>query len=329
MTTPFPQAGSGAQHEAPTVEEAATDPLVPARGLPFGSSYRTPRTRWWKGVLSILALLGAVVVLTSLASIAVTLVELMLGTQDAEDILAGQVSMSPGMLLAVNLSLAGAGGLAFVVHRFVSGVRLRYITSVRPGFRWRWAWLAASIIAPLYLGYVLLGFLDPAAPDPAFTTTALAFVVVIVLTTPLQAAAEEYLFRGVIQRAAGAWLRSPAASFVLGTVVSATLFSVVHFAADPWLIAYYFLFGVGLSILTQLTGGLEGAIVVHVANNLFLLLAAAVTGEMDAGFDRSAGTGGPVLVWPLLLLAIVVAAVAWVARRRGLARATPGESVPA
>lgn len=298
------------------------DPLVPAPGLPFGSSYRTPRARWWRGLLSIVAVFGGVLVLSSLLTIVATVVDLALGMQDVDAVLSGRVSMTPLLLVAANLSLAAAGGLAIVAHRFISGVRIGFFSSVQPGFRWRWARLSAVIIAPLYLAYALLSFLDPAFQVVTFTTTTLAFVLIILLTTPLQAAAEEYIFRGVIQRAAGAWLKSPVWSFVVGTVVSATLFSIAHFAADPWLIGYYFLFGAGLSLLTQLTGGLESAIVVHVANNVFLLLVSASAGQMDAGFDRSLGVGGPELLLPVLLLAIVIAAVAWAARRRALRRVT-------
>lgn len=291
-------------------------------GVPFTSTYRTEAARWWKGALSILVVLGGVFVLTTAGTVTVTIVEVMTGARDGDTVLAGKISMSPALLLATNLSLAAAGGLAVLAHRFVSGVRFRYLSSVGPGFRWRWAGTSAAMVVPLYLAYALLGFLDPTYRDVGFTAHTVAFVVVILATTPLQAAAEEYIFRGVIQRAAGSWFRSPAWSLAVGTVVSAALFSVAHLAADPWLIGYYFLFGVGLSLLSQGTGGVESGIVIHAANNVFLLIVAALAGEMDAGFDRSAGVGGPVLLLPLLLLAIIVALLTWMAHRGGVRRLT-------
>lgn len=307
-----------APHEVPP----ALDPLSPLPGLPFGSSYRTPRTRWWRGALSIVLVIAGILLLTTVGGIAATVLDLLLGTQDLDALASGVVVMTPALLLATNLSIAGAGALSIVAHRYLSGVRAGYFHSVLPGFRWRWLWVSTAVAAPFYLVFAALNFLDPAF-QPVGSPSMLAFLAVIVLTTPLQAAAEEYMFRGVVQRAAGSWARSPRWAMVLGTAVSATIFSIVHFAADPWLIAYYFLFGVGLSILTQRTGGLESGIAIHTANNLFLLAVSALAGQMDAGFDRSAGVGSPVLLLPIVMLAVVIAILSWLARRRRLALVTP------
>ncbi|MFG6502477.1 CPBP family intramembrane glutamic endopeptidase [Microbacterium sp. P05] len=302
--------------------EHVLDTLRPRPGLPFSSSYRTPASRWWKGAFSIVVVVAAVLVITTVGSLVATVVELVLGTQDPEALTRGIVAVTPGLLLATNLSLAAAGAVAIVAHRYVSGVRVSFFPSVRPGFRWRWLAVSTLIAAPFYLVFAASSFLDPAFRVTE-SPTLLAFLVVIVLTTPLQAAAEEFLFRGVIQRAAGSWVRSPRGALVVGTVVSATVFSAAHFAADPWLIAYYFLFGAGLSVLAQRSGGVESGIAIHTVNNVFLLAVAAMAGEMDAGFDRSAGVGSPVLLLPILMLAVVIAILSWLARRVRLALVTP------
>lgn len=298
------------------------DPRSPLPGLPFGSSYRTPRTRWWKGLLSILIVIVGILLFTTIGGLVAAIVDLVIGAQDANDLASGLIVMTPVVLLATNLSIVAAAALSIIAHRFVSGVRMGFFHSLRPGFRWRWLWISTAIAAPFYLAFAGLNLLDPAYRIE-MSSSALAFLAVIVLTTPLQAAAEEYMFRGVVQRAAGSWLRSPRWALIVGTVVSASIFSAVHFAADPWLIAYYFLFGVGLSILAQLTGGLESGIAIHTANNIFLLAVSAFTGSMDAGFDRSAGVGSPVLLLPIVMLAIVIAILAAVARRKRLALVTP------
>src|SRR5699024_2792745 len=200
--------------------------------------------------------------------------------------------------------------------------------SVVGRFRWSWLALAAAVVVPIYLLFAAASFLDPAYQNLRIDGTVVAFAVIIILTTPLQAAAEEYMFRGVVQRSAGSWVRSPRWSFVVGTAVSAPLFAVFHFAQDPWLILYYLGFGVLLSILTQRTGGLEAAIAIHIANNLFLLLVAALAGEMTEGFDRSAGQGGPFMLVPLVLLAIVVVVLSLLGKRRKL-ETTTAEAAPA
>ncbi|WP_051297892.1 CPBP family intramembrane glutamic endopeptidase [Brevibacterium album] len=303
------------------------DPLAPPPGLRWSSSYRTPRARWWKGAIGIVLILASVFVLsTAFSMIAVTL-DMVTGIQVLGP--GGALRMTPLLLLATNLSLIAAGGIALLLHRFLCGLRVSWFHSLGPGLRMPWLLTSLAVAAPVYLLFAASSLLDPAYRDFALDPKALGFLAVVVLTTPLQAAAEEYMFRGVVQRAAGSWVRSGTASLVIGALVSAVLFSIAHFAADPWLIGYYFAFGVGLSLLAHLTGGLEAGIAVHLANNLFLLLLASVTGEMDAGFDRSAGVGGPILLVPIALLAVVVLVLARLARRRGLTTVTAGEQTPA
>ena len=63
---------------------------------------------------------------------------------------------------------------------------------------------------------------------------------IVVLTTPLRATGEEFGSHGPLTRAAGSWVADPRVALVLGTLVSAVLFTVVHGAGDPWLVTYSF-----------------------------------------------------------------------------------------
>ena len=305
------------------------DPHTPHPGLPFGSSYRTPRSRWWKGAISVVVVVAAMLTFSLVFSIVAVLVDMLLGTQSLDALAEGRISMTPAVLAATNLSLVAGAGAALIAHRWINGVKIGYFHAVAPGLRWRWLLISFAIAAPFYLLFAASSFLDPTYQSLTFSGTTLAFLCVIILTTPLQAAAEEYMFRGVVQRSVGGWFRSNRWGFIVGTAVSATVFSAAHFAADVWLIVYYLLFGVLLSILTQRTGGLESAIAIHTANNVFLLIVASLAGQMDAGFDRSAGTGGPFMLVPLALLAILVAGLSWFAKRRKLARTTGGADTAA
>ena len=305
------------------------DPRDPHPGLPFGSSYRTPRTRWWKGAISIVVVIVAMLVFSLVLSIGAVIVDMLLGMQDVEALTEGRISMTPAVLAATNLSLVAGAGVALVAHRWINGVRFGYFHSVLPGLRWNWLMISFAIVAPVYLLFAASSFLDPAYQSLTLSGTTVAFLLIIVLTTPLQAAAEEYMFRGVVQRSVGGWFRSDRWGFIVGTAVSATVFSAAHFAADIWLIVYYLLFGVLLSFLTQRTGGLESAIAIHTANNVFLLIVASLADQMDAGFDRSAGTGGPVMLVPLAILAVVVAGLSWFAKKRKLTRTTGGAAAEA
>lgn len=314
---------------AAQVQAAARGPVAPLPGLPFTSSYRTPRTGWWRGVVSIVLVIVAILTFSFILSFVAIAVDLALGNADTDALMEGQVSMSPTLLAATNVSLLASAAVAFLAHRFLIGLRWGHFHSVVGRFRWSWLALAAAVVVPVYLLFAASSFLDPTYQDLQIDGTVVAFIGIIILTTPLQAAAEEYMFRGVVQRSAGSWVRSPRWSFILGTAVSAPLFAVFHFAQDPWLIFYYLCFGVLLSILTQLTGGLEAAIAIHIANNLFLLLVGALAGQMTEGFDRSAGQGGPFMLVPLVILAVVVVVLWLLGRRRKVETTTAEAAAPA
>ena len=320
---PYTQLHPYAQPQQPPV-----DPRLPLPGLPFGSSYRTPHTRWWRGVLSIAIVVAAILILSTVFSFIAVAIDLALGVQSADALMSGQIIMSPALLAATNLGLVSSAALAFIAHRFVNGVRWGFIHAVVGRLRWRWLGFTLLLVAPVYALFAASSFLDPAYQDIRVDGTVITFILIIVLTTPLQAAAEEYMFRGVIQRSVGSWFRSTRWGLVVGTAVSAVVFAIAHFAQDPWLIVYYLCFGILLSVLTQRTGGLEAAIAIHTANNLFLLVVSALTGQMTEGFDRSAGVGGPVMLVPVVILAIVVAVLSLLAKRRGLARTTPEAAAP-
>jgi membrane protease YdiL (CAAX protease family) len=114
------------------------------------------------------------------------------------------------------------------------------------------------------------------APDTGWQLVAL----VILLTTPLQAAGEEYFFRGWLQQVVGAWCRPAWLAVVLPMLLSATAFAFAHGLQNPWLFGDRFFFGLAASILVWRTGGLECAIALHVVNNLFAFGAAIATDTM-------------------------------------------------
>ena len=322
-SAPQPQGQPQAQANPYAPQQPAIDPRLPLPELPFGSSYRTPLTRWWRGVLSIAIVIAAILILSTVFSFIAVAIDLALGVQTADALMNGQIIMSPALLAATNLGLASSAALAFITHRFVNGVRWGFIHAVVGRLRWRWLGVTTLLVAPVYALFAISSFLDPSYQDIRIDGTVIAFILIIVLTTPLQAAAEEYMFRGVIQRSVGSWFRSTRWGLIVGTAVSSIVFAIAHFASDPWLIFYYLCFGILLSILTQRTGGLEAAIAIHTANNLFLLVVGALAGQMTEGFDRSAGEGGPVMLVPVVILAIVVVVLSLLAKRRGLARTTP------
>ena len=100
-----------------------------------------------------------------------------------------------------------------------------------------------------------------------------AFLIVIVLTSPLQAVAEEVFFRGYLLQALGSVVAAP----WFGIVVSSMIFAYVHGAQNLALFCDRLAFGLLAAVLVRLTGGLEAGIAAHVINNVFAFAIAGVT----------------------------------------------------
>ena len=268
------------------------------------------KSGWWRGLVAILAFLVLFFGISTVLSGVALIIEVGSGSITPEQVASGVVPITPLVLLATNIGLALMIPVAMGLQWAFFGVRPRWIWSVTGRLRWGWLGRLALVIVPFWVLYVAGSF--ALAPEGGFTVdgTVIAVVVVVVLTTPLQAAGEEVGMRGLVQRSVGSWFASPRAAFLVSTVVSAAVFGLAHFAADPWLIAYYLLFGVAMSLAAHVTGGLEAPILIHAVNNLLLLLVAAFAGQLGEGIDRSAGAGGPFILLPIAVV-LAGAGIAW------------------
>lgn len=161
---------------------------------------------------------------------------------------------------------------------------------------------------------------DQAGAEPTVAsgfdpTTALISVGIILLFVPLQAAAEEFMFRGAMMQVLGAWIKNPVIPILAPTV----LFAFAHLY-DPWALLQVAAIGVTAAWLSWRTGGLEAAISIHTVNNLFvfLLLSSGVTGETAQ--QNETGSDWVALLVQVLSLALYAWLVLWIFRRRGFDR---------
>ena len=252
---------------------------------------------------------------------------------------------SPLGMLAANLGSASAIPLMFalvlVVHRF----HPRWLHSVQPGFRWRYA-AVTTLLAVVVLGgiWVLSRIGQPwvYAPEQPMW----GFLLVILLTAPLQAAGEEYLLRGFLLQSLysaapnlnrpliasgtggqgmariGLWIARGYQRW-FGVVGAALLFALLHTQNQglPGLLHPFF-FGLIAGWLVLKTGGLEAAIAAHVVNNVLAFGYATLSGTMYEA--RHPGeVGWAELAWNLAAFLLFAIAAAWVARRMNLATRTP------
>jgi hypothetical protein len=147
---------------------------------------------------------------------------------------------------------------------------------VQPGLRWRYLGLCAAAATAEFAGVLAIsGSLSPGTRTPPHPPL-VACLLLIAITSPLQAAAEEYLFRGYLLQAFG----SLAATAWFGVIASALLFALFHGSQNLPLFLDRFAFGLLAAVLVWRTGGLEAGIAAHVANNVLAYGSAALTGSV-------------------------------------------------
>lgn len=191
--------------------------------------------------------------------------------------------VTPASMLYLNLSLAAAIPLTWLIVRYLHRMRPRWLTSVRPGMRWKFFCACLGLAAVALLAQIALGALIPSGS--AATTrhpvhlngTLVALVLVIVLTTPLQAIGEEYAFRGYLTQAVGALTKSSWAAVLVSSVV----FALAHGVQNFPLFFDRFAFGLMAGYVVVRTGGLEAGIAMHIMNNLLAFGAAIATGDLE------------------------------------------------
>jgi membrane protease YdiL (CAAX protease family) len=141
---------------------------------------------------------------------------------------------------------------------------------------------------------------------------------VLLALVPLQAAAEEFLFRGWLLQALGGLGRSPLVAMVL----SAVLFTLVHGLGTVWGFLDLVGFAVIAGWLTVRTGGLEAAIALHLATNLLEMGWQAATGDL-ASLATAADNSWRMTAVDLAMVALYAVVVSRSTDRRRIARVVP------
>jgi uncharacterized protein len=265
----------------------------------------------WRGLLTVLVVGVTWAAATFVTSVLAVRVGASAGVFTTEQVRTGQLPFGPLLLLSTNLSLASLIPAAFFVQRVVYGQRVRFLHSAAGAFRWRLLPRTALVVVPLWLACLALASLLDLPGSDYSGGVSVGLLAVVLLTTPLQAAGEEYAFRGVLSRAVGAWFRSSRTALIVSTGVASLLFMASHASTDPWLIAYYFLFGVGMAVMTWRTSGLETSVLVHAVNNVLTLAVVALFNDGAASTDRSIGSANAFALVPIATVAVAVAYV-WV-----------------
>nr|WP_231369320.1 CPBP family intramembrane glutamic endopeptidase [Frigoribacterium sp. CG_9.8] len=178
----------------------------------------------------------------------------------------------------------------------------------------------ARLILPVIIAYgastllsvlVLPVLTDESIPPVVVSSNTWITVLVAVLFVPLQATAEEFVFRGYLAQMIGGWLKHP----LFAILLPVPLFAIGH-QYDVWGMIDVSAFAVVAGWLVWRTGGLEAAIVAHVINNTVIFIIGAF-GLVDV--NSTTGSGLSVVI-SVLTLALYAWLVMRSAKRFGLER---------
>lgn len=298
------------------LQRVVKPPATPQRPASYYQFLRTPRWKWWRPLIALLVMGAGAFAAQLLVVIPLMAYEVMTKGPTAD---LGLSKMTPAMLLVTNLGLAACIPVGLLAEKAGYGSAGRWLHSVQRRFRWKWFGLSLGIFGALCLVQYGIEFaVSPEAPKPE--PQWLAYLLIVLLTTPLQCAGEEYLARGVIGRAVASWIGHEYAALIVGALFSSAVFMALHASTDIWLNLSYFSWAMVLSVACWLFGGLETAVAAHIVNNLLAFGVSITFGGMDTVMERESGAGSPMMLLMTVIAALAVAILWKLFGRSGLSR---------
>lgn len=296
-----------------------------AKTVPPGVEYHRvlagEKRRVIRGVLAIVLLFGGMFAATVLLDMVASWADGLLRPEGDP----GSLFTSPLQLASGLISVSLLIPFSMMIQRWLYGVQGSSLHSVAGRFRADFFGRAVMLVVPLLgIALAISEFVHPVGSSVWERDDLLWVFLVVVLLVPLQAAGEEYGLRGLVFRVAGSWARGRTASLVVGIVMSALIFAVLHFAMDPWWNLLYVVVSIATALVTWRTGGIEVAVVIHSVFNVFYFLFGILPhADLAERFDRSVGAMTPELFVPVTLALIVIVVVIWVPTRRSGPATTP------
>jgi membrane protease YdiL (CAAX protease family) len=253
--------------------------LLPPDGAEYPHVLRTVQYAWWRSALGVVFGLSLFLLMTTLISQAV--VALAWSTTAADHSYKDYVAEAyafrrPVGMLALNLAISALIPISWLLITMVHQVAPRWLSSVQPRLRWRYLGICVGIAVIALNAALLLSLVVTEPLHFQMQQGFWGFFAVIVLTSPIQAAAEEMFFRGYLMQALGSLFSRP----WFGVIVSSVVFAIFHGTQNLPLFIDRLAFGLLAAMLAWRTGGLEAGIAAHVVNNVFAYTIAGLTGSV-------------------------------------------------
>ncbi|HET9726767.1 MAG TPA: CPBP family intramembrane glutamic endopeptidase [Gemmatimonadales bacterium] len=325
--------GSGYEPRQPFVPPPVPAPLPRfphPEPRPYHLMLRTWNYRWWRPAVGVVIVVFGMFIIAPIVFLPV----LALGVyaeggpfwqkfQDAATL----KTVDPAALLYLNLALGSMVFVTWFVMRVVHRMRPRWLMSVKPRIRWRFFFACLGLAVVALVAQLVVGNLLPHSAGTGtggklnhFTASSAAIAIIVIFTTPLQAAGEEYVFRGYLMQAFGSILgvhesvvRRELSKWT-AILLTAFLFGLAHGAQNFPLFFDRFMFGLIAGYLVILTGGLEAGIALHILNNFLAFGVAVLYGDLTKTLTVSDASWWQIVL-TLTQSGVYLGLVAIVARR--------------
>lgn len=184
----------------------------------------------------------------------------------------------------------------YLTTKIVKDRPLSSYASSRGGFNIK-LYLKALII-PLIL-YIIYSLLEVFITGTEGTNHfSILFLILILISVPLQCIAEEFAFRGLIMQSIGSWINIP----VLVIVIQAVMFALLHGYNNLGIIEV-FIMGIVYGFFAWKTNGIEVSSAFHTANNLTIAIVVML------GMEETTSTIGQVDLVTSVVFQIIVFAI--------------------
>ena len=329
---PMPLAGPSQEFlSAPLPQTPKPKLFLPTKLKDSMRFFQVPARRWWWGLIAlavyvvcylIVQVVGSIIMLANDPSV-------LEAAREGEEL-----PTTPSLFLINNIAIALDIGVCTLLAWLFFRQGFGWLVSVVGRFRWKWMVIALGIFAAGYavemiVEILLYGAAEYGIADLEIKPYTWFMAVSVLVTTPLQCAGEEFQSRAFLPKLITAIVPFRVPGLVLSALVPSAVFMYLHDAQDPWLNLNYFCAALMMWWLAYRTGGIEASIALHFVNNIFSEWMLPFTDFSDM-FDRSEGTGSPVVLIYLGVQLILVLIVDWVARRKGVVRmSAPAAVVPA
>lgn len=344
---PYAQGPNAPSPYAPGSPPPGSAPPLPRFPHPEPREYhqmlRTWNYAWWKPVLGTALVLVGMMLVAPLLLIPVLVFGVLAeggsfweGLEQALTLEA----VGPAALLYINLSLGASILVTWVVMRYVHRMRPRWLTSVVPKMRWKLFFIYVGFSVVALVATIVVGFFIPGESSVEMSTqlnpvtgTTVALALIVLLTTPFQAAGEEYVFRGYLLQAIGSFWSFPSVppwvARWLAIVITSVIFALGHGVQNFPLFFDRFMFGLIAGWLVVRTGGLEAGIAMHILNNFLAFGYALAFSDLTSSLTATE-IGWENIPLTLTQAGVYAGLVLLVARRKNVQRRTappPGMTV--